>query len=135
MDRMSTKKRSYTMSKIRSKNTVIERQIFGELKRRGIIFQRHCKDITGCPDVVVRASGLAVFIDGDFWHGWRFSKVKHKLPATYWRKKIASNVKRDIKIRKKLAAEGWKVIRIWEHQIKNDLVGAVNKIIKLTKND
>ena len=78
------------MSRIRGKNTTPEQIIFSVLSREGISFSRHAADLPGRPDVVLRRAKLAVFIDGDFWHGWRFPLWKHKL-SEKWQDKIEAH--------------------------------------------
>lgn len=121
------------MSKIRSRDTSIEKIIFRELRKRKIYFQRYYSKAIGNPDIALTKKKKAVFIDGDFWHGYRFSKIKNRLPKKYWQAKIESNIKRDKKNRAKLKREGWKVLRIWEHEIKKNLDGVMKKITHFLK--
>ena len=78
-DMMSPAKQSALVSRIRSKNTRIETTVFRELRARGVHFSRHVASLSGSPDVVFKRERVAVFIDGDFWHGWRFSRWCEKL--------------------------------------------------------
>lgn len=117
------------MSKIRSQNTKVETLIFRELRKRKIYFQKHYKRVVGSPDIALPRKKKAVFIDGDFWHGYQFLKLKKRLPKKYWLKKIEKNVRRDIKNRAKLRKNGWKILRIWEHDIEKN----IDKIIKKTE--
>jgi DNA mismatch endonuclease (patch repair protein) len=126
-DIMSKEKRSALMSRIRGRGTKIERLVERELRRRGVYFSTHAKGLPGRPDIVFRNGKLAVFLDGDFWHGWRFPQWKHKLQP-FWRRKIASNRERDQRNFRTLRREGWVVLRIWEHQIKRDLDKQVDRI-------
>jgi DNA mismatch endonuclease (patch repair protein) len=116
------------MSRIKGKNTSPERIIFAELQRRSIYFARHVRALPGCPDVVFRRAKLVVFIDGDFWHGWRFPLWEHKL-SEKWQNKIAATRKRDERNFRKLRGRGWKVLRLWEHQIENDPEQCVGRIV------
>lgn len=134
-DVFSKKKRSEIMSKIRSEETQIEQVAFKYLRKQGIYFQKHCKKAPGSPDIALPRKKIAVFIDGDFWHGWQFSKKRDKLPKKYWLKKIESNIQRDKKNRAKLRREGWKVLRVWEHQLKNQQKKYLKKILNLLQND
>jgi len=77
-DVFTPKKRSEIMSKIRSENTKAEVLVFRELRKRRIYFQQHYKRIAGNPDIALPQKKKAVFIDGDFWHGYQFSKRKKK---------------------------------------------------------
>ena len=107
------------MSRIRSKNTDIEKSVFSFLKNKGIRFRRHYKNVSGNPDIAVPPAKKAVFIDGDFWHGYKFNKSKQKLPKKYWLQKITNNIKRDKKVNRILKKSGWKVLRFWEHDLRN----------------
>lgn len=121
------------MSKIRSHNTKAEVLTFRELRKRGIYFQKHYKRAFGNPDIVLPGKKKAIFIDGDFWHGYQFPKLKKRLPKKYWLKKIENNIKRDRKNRTKLKKEGWKILRIWEHEVLKNFDATVVKIIKFLK--
>lgn len=96
----------------------MELEVFAYLRKHKVYFQRHYKKVAGNPDIALPSKKKAVFIDGDFWHGWQFNKVKARLPEAYWLPKIEANIKRDKKNRKKLCSEGWEVLRIWEHDLK-----------------
>lgn len=128
MDVFSKTKRSDIMSRISSKNTKQELRIFRELRKRDIYFQKHYSRVLGCPDIALPRKKIAIFIDGDFWHGYGFKKFKNRLPKKYWRKKIESNIARDRKNRSKLKRVGWKVLRVWGHEIEDDLLATVGRI-------
>lgn len=118
-DILSKKDRSVLMSGIRSKKTSFELKFFRELKNRGVEFKAHPKDIFGHPDLVITNSKTCVFLDSDFWHGWQYPRWKHKLKNDFWRQKIENNRRRDKLITRKLRTDGWRVVRLWEHDIKN----------------
>ena len=117
MDKFSKEKRSEIMSRIRSKDTKVEKIVFKELRKRGIYFQKHYYKAPGKPDIALPRKKKAVFIDGDFWHGYQFEKLKERLPKEYWIRKIENNVARDKENRKLLKQSGWEVVSIWEHDI------------------
>lgn len=119
------------MSKIRSSNTKVEKLVFRELRKNKIYFQKHYKKCIGNPDIALPKKKIAIFIDGDFWHGYNFGKVKKRLPKIYWRKKIKANILRDRRNGTKLRKQGWKTLRIWEHEIERDKGKAIYKIKKL----
>lgn len=129
MDNLTKADRRRNMQNIRSKNTRIEQLMFAELKKHRIKFSRYY-DAPGKPDAAVPGKKTAVFLDSDFWHGWRFKKWKNKLPKAYWRAKIERNIKRDKSNSAKLRRRGWKVIRIWEHQILKNPEQCTEKIIQ-----
>jgi DNA mismatch endonuclease (patch repair protein) len=115
-DIMSQETRSVLMSRIRGTNTSPERVIAEGLAKLGYAPDRHPTDLPGRPDFVFRKLRLAVFVDGDFWHGYRFPLWKHKL-APWWREKIQKNRERDRANFARLRRRGWRLIRIWEHQV------------------
>lgn len=127
-DQVSSAVRSKIMSKIRSKNTALELEVFSGLKKMGLKFKRHFKQVRGTPDVAFPDKMLAVFIDGDFWHGYRFPAWKHKVPKVYWRKKIEDNRKRDKRTFAAFRRNDWSVIRIWGHEIARDADAAFERI-------
>lgn len=130
MDTVSKRKRSWIMSRVSQKNTPLEKIIQHELRKRKIKFFLHVKTLPGSPDIVFQEKKIAVFVDGDFWHGWRFPVLEHKL-TTFWRKKISANRKRDQRNFRKLRSLGWRVVRIWQHQLITDKEKCIHKILNL----
>lgn len=114
-DVFTKEKRSWIMSRIRGKNTKIEKLVESWLRKNKINFRKHYK-MVGNPDFTMPKKKIAVFIDGDFWHGYDYQERRRKLPV-YWKEKIKKNMERDKRINKELRKLGWKVIRIWEHTI------------------
>jgi DNA mismatch endonuclease, patch repair protein len=90
----------------------------------------HPGDVYGRPDIVNRVKKVAIFVDGDFWHAnpaeWRrrgFDSMEAQFPQSkrsHWVSKLRRNAARDTEVTKKLTREGWKVIRVWESEIRND---------------
>ncbi|MBI3255820.1 MAG: very short patch repair endonuclease [Candidatus Andersenbacteria bacterium] len=109
-------KRSYIMSRIKGKNTKPEVLVFGYLRGKKIYFQKHYSKVPGNPDIALPKKKIAVFIDGDFWHGRTYSKRKATLPG-YWVVKIARNIARDKSNRAKLKRKGWKILKVWESEL------------------
>ena len=134
MDKITKEKRSEIMSKIRSRDTRIEQIVFARLKQKGVYFQKHYTKALGQPDIALPRKKCAIFIDGDFWHGYQLLKLKKRLPKKYWIKKIENNVKRDRQNRSILRKEGWKVMRVWEHEIYDDIDKVISKIISFLEN-
>lgn len=132
-DRFSKEKRSLIMSKVRSKNTKVEIIIFRELRKRGIYFQKHYKNAIGNPDIALPRKKKAIFIDGDFWHGYNFVELKKRLPKKYWLGKIENNINRDNDNNLRLRENGWDVLRIWEHSINENVDKEIEKIIYFLK--
>lgn len=125
---MSPETRSAVMSRIKGKGTGPERLLEDALLTRGGDFERHARDLPGRPDFVFRSSRVAVFVDGDFWHGHRFAEWRMKL-AEKWELKIAGNITRDRRNRRALRAAGWSVLTIWEHRVRRDPAGAARRVL------
>ncbi len=121
------------MSRIRAKNTGIEKTVFSYLRKEKIYFQKHYDKIAGKPDIALPSKKLAVFINGDFWHGYRFFEWKERIPQEYWRSKIENNIARDKKNYRKLRRMGWKVLRIWGHDIRKNPEDPCRKICEFLK--
>jgi DNA mismatch endonuclease (patch repair protein) len=113
-------------------NTVCEVQLKRALSRRGLRYRRNSKGLPGRPDIVFSSSRVAVFCDGDFWHGRNWSIRKPKLAAgsnaKYWLAKIERNRVRDKRQNRELRTLGWHVIRVWESDIKRDVNHVVSRI-------
>jgi len=116
------------MSRISGKNTGPEKALVAELAALGLSFETHPSDLAGRPDILFRAERVAVFVDGDFWHGWRFPLWRHKL-SRRWQEKIAANRARDNTNFRRLRRAGWTVLRIWEHQVEQALPASVKRIL------
>lgn len=113
---MSAETRSAVMSRIRGRDTGPERMVQAILEELGVEFEMQVRSLPGRPDFVLRQHSLCIFVDGDFWHGWRFEEWRMNL-SEKWEAKIATNRRRDDRNRRLLRQAGWQVLRIWEHQI------------------
>ncbi|UMX47605.1 MAG: very short patch repair endonuclease [Candidatus Nealsonbacteria bacterium DGGOD1a] len=133
MDKFSKEKRSSIMSRIHSSNTDFEQKIFREVSRKGIKFKKNYKKVIGKPDIALLKFQKAVFLHSDFWHGWQLSRWESVLPNEFWKNKLRKNKLRDRFVAGKLRKIGWQVLTIWEHQIKSDFNGSVNRIISFLK--
>lgn len=128
VDVLTKEQRSYNMSQVKSKNTLPERIMYEKLKERKLKFKRHY-GLQGKPDILFNREKVAIFIDGEFWHGRNFEKWKGSL-TKFWLNKIGGNVKRDKKNRRVLKKEGWKVVRLWDKDIIKNPEKEVGKILK-----
>lgn len=130
---MTEEQRSYCMSRIRGKNTSIENLLAHELWHRGLRFRRNGRGIYGHPDISIRKYRIAIFCDGDFWHGydWENRKDAIKSNRDYWIAKIERNMEKDAEVNHILSSQGWTVIRLWEHEIRNDLPDAADLVMRL----
>ncbi len=119
--RESTETRSRIMSSIKSSDTGIEKSTAKILGNLNLEFEEHPRDIFGKPDFVLRSSKIAIFCDGDFWHGYNMEtnpRLDVKNNRGFWLRKIRSNITRDSKVNETLAISGWRVVRLWEHDIR-----------------
>ena len=113
-DIFTPEKRSYVMSRIRSKNTKVELKMRDLLKGSKISFEMHAA-LAGTPDFLV-AGRIAVFVNGDFWHGYDYRNGR--VPRQkYWREKIERNMARDRRVQRKLRRQGYSVLNLWEHDV------------------
>jgi DNA mismatch endonuclease (patch repair protein) len=120
MDSLSKSERSLQMSRVRSKgNRSTEVRLRMELVRSGIKgWELHPRNVVGAPDFWFAAKGVAVFVDGCFWHGCKTCLRMPKGNRTYWEAKIARNIARDSEVTSALSRNGISVIRIWEHEVR-----------------
>jgi DNA mismatch endonuclease, patch repair protein len=127
---MVSELRHKIMSRIRSSGTSIEVLLCKALWREGIRYRKNLRTLPGKPDIVITKHKIAVFCDGEFWHGknWESRKNKIKENRDYWVPKIERNIARDNATEKKLIKMGWVVLRFWGKDIKKDLSGCVNEI-------
>jgi len=116
------------MSAIKSKNTKPELVLRHALWKKGLRYRVNVNWLPGKPDIVFTRAKIAVFCDGDFWHGhnWALrgiSSLKKELKnySPFWREKILGNIKRDKKNNKLLKNDNWLVIRIWESDINKNV--------------
>src|SRR4051812_43973011 len=112
-DFLTPEERSHRMSLVRGKNTQIERVVSRGLRRAGLSFTQNSSRLPGRPDIAFHRIRVAVFLDGDFWHGKDFAVWSQKL-LPFWRAKIERNIARDKEKDRALRALGWKVIHVWE---------------------
>jgi len=127
VDRLTREQRSALMARVRSYDTKPERVLRSALHRAGLRFRKHVRDLPGRPDAVFARARVAVFVDGDFWHGYRFPQWSSTLPE-YWRAKITRNRARDRRNFAALRRRGWKVVRVWEHDIDRDVARCVLRV-------
>lgn len=131
MDVHSKEIRSYNMSRIHSKNTKPELLVRKFLFNSGLRFRVNVKNLPGSPDIVISKYNTIIFVNGCFWHGHKNCKyfVLPKTRTKWWIDKINQNIERDKRNIKYLKKKGFKIITIWECQIKN--LNNNNKIIRL----
>lgn len=131
MDNLTKEQRRKNMQNIKSKNTSIENQLRKALWNKGYRYRKNYKDLPGKPDIVLSKYKVAIFCDGEFFHGKDWEILKPRIErgdnSEYWLKKISRNMERDDEVDKKLLYLGWTVIRFWGKDIKKD----VNECVKV----
>ncbi|MEJ5995759.1 very short patch repair endonuclease [Pedobacter sp. Du54] len=125
---VTTKLRSKIMSKIRGTNSVPEMLLRRALWAKNIRFRIHRKDLPGKPDILIEKYKLAIFVDGDFWHGYQWEKRKPKTNESFWIPKIERNMERDRYVNETLIEMGYTVMRFWEHDVEKRLKVCVNQV-------
>lgn len=128
---------SRIMSKIRGKDGKAEWLLRRSLFAEGIRYRKHYGKLPGTPDIVIVRSRLAIFLDGDFWHGngWRLRglpDLASQFPnrTDYWVKKITRNIERDKRVTDELTQSGWQVIRFWESEVLQDVEACVRRVLQ-----
>lgn len=120
-DVFSRRKRSAVMATVRSTgNKVTELRLARIVRTHGIKGWRRHLPLPGKPDFVFQKEHVAVFVDGCFWHGCPKHLRTPKSNQAYWRRKIAMNRMRDVRVNHVLRRGGWHVLRVWEHDLKNE---------------
>lgn len=119
MDNITAAERSALMSRIRSKDTKPERTTRSILHMLGYRFRLHRRDLPGCPDIVLPKHRKVVLVHGCFWHGHTCTLAsKPKSNRSYWKEKIRKNRARDRRALAALSLQGWKVLELWECDIR-----------------
>lgn len=122
-DNHTKEQRSYNMSRIRSKNNAPEEKVRKYLFSKGFRYRKNDKTLPGCPDIVLPKYKTVIFVNGCFWH--KNDCKRFVWPASnevYWKKKILRNVERDAINIKELKELGWRVLIIWECELKKSII-------------
>ncbi len=126
------------MRKVRSRDTTPELRLRKALFAQGLRYRIHPSHLIGRPDLVFASKRLCLFVDGDYWHGnqWsrrRLTRLEDQFPdserRSYWIAKIRRNMRRDALVTATLLADGWKVLRLWESDLRRDLAGRVEAVM------
>lgn len=120
------------MRRVKSKDSKIEVKLRLALWHKGFRYRKNDKTVYGKPDLTFKGKKVAVFVDGEFWHGydWEHRKNDFKSNKEFWINKIERNMERDREVNKYLTENGWTVLRFWGTDIKNNLDDCVNAVIK-----
>lgn len=121
------------MSKVRLKNGKAETILAKRLWHKGYRYRRNYKALPGSPDIALTKYRIAVFVDGEFWHGenWEERKKKLKKNRAYWIEKIEENMARDKRVDVQLREMGWVTIHFWEKQVLKHTEECLKDVVKL----
>lgn len=130
MDFLTPEQRSKLMSAIRSTNTKDEVRLAKALWALGYRYRKNNKTVFGKPDFTFKKIKLAIFVDGEFFHGknWDIDRNRIKTNSEFWIKKIERNMQRDIEVNAYLESQNWKILRFWSNDIKKNLDACILEI-------
>lgn len=131
MDKLTREERIRNMRANKSKGTKPELFFARVMWQAGIRYRKNVTTVFGKPDFVIQKHKIAIFCDGDFWHGrdWEKRKFDHKSNIDFWHMKIERNIERDKEVNSYLDQEGWKVFRFWSSDIMHDPQGCLQTIL------
>lgn len=140
MDTFSKEIRSKIMRAIKSKDTKEEILLSKALWRKGYRYRKNNRKIFGTPDLTFKKSKIAIFVDGEFFHGFNWEERKYQIKSNreYWIPKIERNIERDKKVNQFLIENNWKVIRFWSSFVKKNLqdcISIIEKVLEDSKNE
>lgn len=129
------------MGAIRATGNKTETALRKELHRMGLRYRKYVPGLPGRPDIVFPGPRVAVFVDGDYWHGRMLREqgleafaVRMKTANRgYWLEKMQRNTTRDYKVTAALEAEGWQVVRLWESEVKRDIPAAAGRVAEVVQ--
>ena len=127
----------YNMSRVRNSDTALEKLLCEELIHNGVTtYTRNNKTIFGKPDIAFIARKIAVFCDGDFWHGYDWANAQNEIKSNrdFWISKIERNMHRDLEVTTRLQEQGWTVLRFWGHEILKEMDFCISTILDELRN-
>jgi len=131
MNRKTALNRSQQMARIKNKNTSPELVFRKALWQRGLRYRLHVKTPFGRPDLVFPGKNVALFVDGCFWHGCPIHYVRPRSRGDFWAAKLVENVARDCFQTRSLETNGWRVFRVWEHEVFTQLPEVITQVQQL----
>jgi DNA mismatch endonuclease, patch repair protein len=132
-DKFSSEVRSKIMSSIKSKGTKLETEVMKTLWKRGLRFTRNDNEFYGKPDIVIERQKTVIFIDSCFWHGCPQHYKRPKSNQQYWDEKYRRNTARDQDVNEVYEYNKWHIMRVWEHDLKEDYDGTIDRIMEFVR--
>jgi DNA mismatch endonuclease (patch repair protein) len=120
MDTVNKTTRSKIMSKVKSKGTKLEEKFRKLLWGEGVRYTKNNDHYFGKPDLLIKGKKVVIFVDSCFWHGCKDHLRMPQSNLDYWAKKIKRNKERDSEVNKYYKENGWRVLRFWEHDLKDE---------------
>ena len=132
MNKLTSEQRRRNMQAVRATGSAIETVLAKALFAQGFRYRKNDKTVYGKPDITLKKYKLAIFVDGEFWHGknWEIRKFDHKSNQKFWHTKIERNIERDKEVNETLSENGWQVLRFWGKEITQNLDQCIVKIKK-----
>lgn len=128
-DTVTKEVRKKIMQSVRSTQTKLENRFSSSLWQKGLRYRKNVRDLPGKPDIAIKKYRAVIFIDSCFWHGCEMHFVPPKSNVEYWSQKIKSNIDRDKQVTKYYKENGWNILRIWEHQLKENYSQTIDMAI------
>lgn len=119
------------MKFVKGKDTSIELIFRKALWKKGIRYRKNYNKLIGKPDLAITKYKIAIFCDGDFWHGKNINNIRVHHNKDYWQTKIQKNMQRDQFVNNELLLQGWYVLRFWETDIRKNLESCINRVLEL----
>lgn len=130
MDKLTPEQRKRCMQANKSKGTKPEVLLAKTMWRMGLRYRKNNKTVFGKPDFTFKKYKIAIFVDGEFWHGkdWEKHKTDFKSNYRFWISKIKRNIERDIEVTNRLQADGWQVFRFWSKDVIRSTDDCIDRI-------
>ena len=135
MDKLTPEQRKKCMRANKSKGTKPELALAKAMWALGLRYRKNSGSIFGKPDFSFKKYKVAVFVDGEFWHGkdWEQRKAEIKGNREFWIAKIERNIRRDMEVTGRLKAEGWAVLRFWSNDVVKDTTSCAEKVKEIIR--
>lgn len=127
-DKITKDQRSKVMKSIRAQSK-LENQVSKALWRKGLRFRKNVRSLYGTPDISIKKYKVVIFIDSCFWHSCPLHGKMPKSNQEYWQHKIHQNILRDSEVTSHYKENGWHIIRVWEHDIRENFDQIINDIL------
>lgn len=126
-DKMTKEQRRKTMQAIKAQSK-LENTVSKAVWNRGFRFRKNVRSLFGTPDIVIQKYRVVIFIDSCFWHGCPLHGTRPKTNQEFWNKKLDRNIERDKEVTQHYKDINWNILRIWEHDIRNDFENTIDEI-------